>query len=244
MRRERSINISSNRLSRWNASLVLSPTASGVRNEHGRGEAVPGKTRSGTPKSPRPDFTLASCMLRAVLPQLVRLPPSRISPSYLLPSSLARNKRMFALSAYRPDQPKTLQFQRELKHLPVPTLEASTERYVHSLRPILLERALKAGKPETSIGAELETRREAAKDFMKPGGLGQTLQARLIGSFCLLCACVMVLMRVKMLIGRVRTTGWTIPFGSRERITLGGFRCRLIPTGGFSWRTIWAFRRR
>ena len=89
---------------------------------------------------------------------------------------------MFALSAYKQDQPKTLQFQKTLPRLPIPALSSSLERYIKSLRPILLEKALKEGKGPESVAAELKKREEWAADFTKPGGLGRVLQERLKGA--------------------------------------------------------------
>lgn len=86
---------------------------------------------------------------------------------------------MFALSAYKLDQPKTLQFQSTLPRLPVPSLDASIHRYLKSLTPLLLEKSSKDAK--TNPATELKQREEWAKDFIKPGGLGMTLQERLRG---------------------------------------------------------------
>ena len=91
------------------------------------------------------------------------------------------NTSMNAALAYREGQPKTLSFQKSLPRLPVPTLAASLERYVKSLRPILLQRALAAGKDEQSVELEVQQRKIWAADFMKQGGLGATLQERLHG---------------------------------------------------------------
>ena len=92
-----------------------------------------------------------------------------------------KNSRMFALTAYRPDQPKTFQFQKTLPRLPIPTLSNSIDKYLRSLRPLLLQKALKEGKGEDAVEAELKKREEWAKDFTKQGGLGVTLQERLKG---------------------------------------------------------------
>lgn len=102
----------------------------------------------------------------------------------LRPFSFARSTTRSTMQALRPystGQPKTLQFQKDLARLPVPSLPASLERYVKSLKPILLERALKAGKSVESVEAELAQRDEWAKDFGKQGGLGKVLQERLKG---------------------------------------------------------------
>jgi carnitine O-acetyltransferase len=86
---------------------------------------------------------------------------------------------MFALSAFKKDQDKTLQFQSSLARLPVPSLKSSLDRYIKSLKPILLQRAQQTSL--TNITAEVTQREEWAKDFMKEGGLGNTLQQRLTG---------------------------------------------------------------
>lgn len=98
-----------------------------------------------------------------------------------LNSTLSLSSRMFANSAYKPSQPKTFQFQKDLPKLPVPSLEASFERYIKSLKPHLLQKALKNKNGAQFVESELAARREMVKDFMKVGGLGRTLQERLIG---------------------------------------------------------------
>ncbi|KAI5481696.1 carnitine O-acetyltransferase [Pseudohyphozyma bogoriensis] len=75
--------------------------------------------------------------------------------------------------------PKTLAFQKSLPRLPVPPLEPTFQRYIKSLRPLLLDDALKAGKGEDAVAEEIKQREEWAKDFTKPGGLGRILQERL-----------------------------------------------------------------
>lgn len=103
------------------------------------------------------------------------------SPTILRQPSPTLSK-MFALSAFKQNQPKTLQFQKTLPRLPVPALSSSLERYIKSLRPILLEKALKEGKGPESVDAELKKREEWAADFTKQGGLGWLLQERLKGA--------------------------------------------------------------
>lgn len=61
----------------------------------------------------------------------------------------------------------TLSLQNTLPKLPVPTLEETLAKYLHSIEPL--------ATPE-----ELERNKAHAKDFLKPGGLGQTLQQRLL----------------------------------------------------------------
>ncbi|KAF9314767.1 hypothetical protein BG003_003839 [Podila horticola] len=61
----------------------------------------------------------------------------------------------------------TLSLQHTLPKLPVPTLEETLAKYLHSIEPL--------ATPE-----ELERSKALAKDFLKPGGLGRTLQQRLL----------------------------------------------------------------
>ncbi|KDE07333.1 hypothetical protein MVLG_02376 [Microbotryum lychnidis-dioicae p1A1 Lamole] len=86
---------------------------------------------------------------------------------------------MFALSAYNANQAPTLSRQHELARLPIPTLEASTQRYLESLKPFLLQQAQEAGLRVEQAQRQLEKRHEWANDFLKEGGLGRLLQERL-----------------------------------------------------------------
>ncbi|KAF9337864.1 hypothetical protein BG006_002229, partial [Podila minutissima] len=61
----------------------------------------------------------------------------------------------------------TLSLQHTLPKLPVPALEETLAKYLHSIEPL--------ATPE-----ELERSKALAKDFLKPGGLGRTLQQRLL----------------------------------------------------------------
>ncbi|KAG0260950.1 hypothetical protein BG011_001456, partial [Mortierella polycephala] len=61
----------------------------------------------------------------------------------------------------------TLSLQHTLPKLPVPTLEETLAKYLRSIEPLTT--------PE-----ELERSKTLAKDFLKPGGLGRTLQQRLL----------------------------------------------------------------
>lgn len=86
---------------------------------------------------------------------------------------------MFALTPYRQEQAKTLSKQKELPRLPVPTLDKSLQRYIKSLRPLLLEKALKEGEGEESVEEGIRQREQWATDF--ENGLGRLLQERLKG---------------------------------------------------------------
>ncbi|KAF4125320.1 hypothetical protein GMORB2_4160 [Geosmithia morbida] len=72
-------------------------------------------------------------------------------------------------NGYAEDKSKgpMLRFQDSLPKLPVPTLEETGKRYLKSLRPLL----------STS---EFETSKKAVEEFIKPGGVGSTLQEKLI----------------------------------------------------------------
>ena len=61
----------------------------------------------------------------------------------------------------------TLSLQHTLPKLPVPSLDETLTKYIRSIEPL--------ATPE-----ELERSKALAKDFAKPGGLGQTLQQRLL----------------------------------------------------------------
>ncbi|KAF9100293.1 hypothetical protein BGX23_000056 [Mortierella sp. AD031] len=61
----------------------------------------------------------------------------------------------------------TLSLQHTLPKLPVPSLEETIAKYLKTIEPLTT--------PE-----ELERSKTLAKDFLKPGGLGQTLQQRLL----------------------------------------------------------------
>ena len=62
---------------------------------------------------------------------------------------------------------KTFAYQNSLPKLPIPSLEETTSKYLRSLRPLLSEK-------------ELTVVEEQIKDFIKPSGLGNLLQQRLI----------------------------------------------------------------
>ena len=59
-----------------------------------------------------------------------------------------------------------LRFEDSLPHLPVPTLEETTRRYLKSVHPLL-------------NSSEFENTEKAVKDFIKPGSLAEQLQKRL-----------------------------------------------------------------
>jgi carnitine O-acetyltransferase len=72
-------------------------------------------------------------------------------------------------SGYSEDKSKgaMLRFQDSLPRLPVPTLEETSKRYLKSLQPLLSE-------------AEFAKSKTAVDDFVKPGGVGQRLQEKLL----------------------------------------------------------------
>lgn len=75
---------------------------------------------------------------------------------------------MFAIHPPK-DHKSTFHFQESLPRLPVPALKQSTAVYLQSLKPLL------------STESELTRRTEIVNDFIKPGGLGEKLQQRMIG---------------------------------------------------------------
>ncbi|GAA5848239.1 hypothetical protein JCM5353_009021 [Sporobolomyces roseus] len=85
--------------------------------------------------------------------------------------------RMFALTPYRTEQPRTFTHSKSLPRLPVPPLPATLDKYVTSLRPFLLDQAAREGENDHWVESELAKRRELARDFEKT--LGKTLQERL-----------------------------------------------------------------
>ncbi|GAA5914862.1 hypothetical protein JCM6882_007824 [Rhodosporidiobolus microsporus] len=116
----------------------------------------------------------------------VLLPTSSSSLSRCTLSSLPlrqpahhQHKRMFALTPYRATQPLTFSAQKSLPRLPVPTLASSLDKYIRSLRPLLLEQARSEGKGSDWVEEQLGRRREWAKDFERDKGLGRILQERL-----------------------------------------------------------------
>jgi carnitine O-acetyltransferase len=62
---------------------------------------------------------------------------------------------------------KMLRFQESLPRLPVPTLQETAERYLKSVQPI-------------TTPQEFERTKAAMSEFVKPGGVGETLQQKLI----------------------------------------------------------------
>lgn len=64
-------------------------------------------------------------------------------------------------------KPKMLRFEDSLPKLPVPTLEQTAQRYLKSLHPILSTEELKKSTA-------------AVQEFVKPGGIGEELQKKLI----------------------------------------------------------------
>ncbi|KFG83220.1 carnitine acetyl transferase [Metarhizium anisopliae] len=73
------------------------------------------------------------------------------------------------LLGYSEDKSKgaMLRFQDSLPRLPVPTLEETAKRYLKSLHPLL-------------SATEYSNSKAAVKDFIKPGGIGNKLQEKLI----------------------------------------------------------------
>lgn len=72
-------------------------------------------------------------------------------------------------SGYREDKSKgaMLRFEDSLPHLPVPTLEETSKRYLRSVQPLLNK-------------SEFAATKNAVDAFLKPGSMGEQLQKRLI----------------------------------------------------------------
>lgn len=91
---------------------------------------------------------------------------------------------MFALTPYRgapgTTPPKTFSRQRSLPRLPIPQLDASLERYLKTIEPLLLQKEELGELPGSSAQQELEKRRQWAQELAKEGGIGHKLQHRLI----------------------------------------------------------------
>ncbi|KAF8532833.1 acyltransferase ChoActase/COT/CPT [Trichophaea hybrida] len=84
-----------------------------------------------------------------------------------MPSAVRSNST--AAAGYKEDLSKgrMLRFQDSLPKLPVPTLEETAERYLKSVEPIITPK-------------EFENTKVVVQDFIKPGGIGQALQKKLV----------------------------------------------------------------
>jgi len=123
---------------------------------------------------------VARTRLSCIRPSLRLAQPLLYRSTLASPALSSQQQRMFALTPHRKDQPKTFSRQKELPRLPVPTLDKSLERYIKSLRPLLLEKARQEGKGEESVEEGIRQREAWAKDF--EDGLGRLLQERLKGA--------------------------------------------------------------
>ncbi|KAI1461556.1 acyltransferase ChoActase/COT/CPT [Annulohypoxylon moriforme] len=101
----------------------------------------------------------------------LRIPVIRpaATPKSIFMAPAARRSNSSIPSGYVEDKSKgaMLRFQDSLPRLPVPTLEETTSRYLKSLHPLLSPSELAASKI-------------AVDEFIKPGGVGQKLQEKLI----------------------------------------------------------------
>ncbi|KAI2469874.1 acyltransferase ChoActase/COT/CPT [Annulohypoxylon bovei var. microspora] len=101
----------------------------------------------------------------------LRIPVIRkaATPKSILMAPATRRSNSSIPTGYVEDKSKgaMLRFQESLPRLPVPTLEETTSRYLKSLHPLLSP-------------AELAASKKAVDDFIKPGGVGQKLQEKLI----------------------------------------------------------------
>lgn len=88
----------------------------------------------------------------------------------MAPSQQQQRRKQSGLPAgYKEDMTKgaMLRFEDSLPRLPVPTLEETAKLYLKSLHPLLSEK-------------EYEQSKKAVESFIAPGGMGHTLQKRLI----------------------------------------------------------------
>ncbi|KAI0141177.1 acyltransferase ChoActase/COT/CPT [Hypoxylon sp. NC0597] len=101
----------------------------------------------------------------------LRIPVIRqaATPKSILMAPAARRSNSSLPQGYVEDKSKgaMLRFQDSLPRLPVPTLEETAARYVKSLHPLLSP-------------AEFAASKKAVDEFIKPGGVGQKLQEKLI----------------------------------------------------------------
>lgn len=82
---------------------------------------------------------------------------------------IARTNASLATAGYKEDKSKgpMLRFQESLPRLVVPTLQETADRYVKSVHPLL-------------SASELEATKSAVTEFLKPGGVGEALQNKLL----------------------------------------------------------------
>ncbi|KAI1404651.1 acyltransferase ChoActase/COT/CPT [Hypoxylon fuscum] len=101
----------------------------------------------------------------------LRIPVRQVAttPKSILMAPAARRSNSSLPQGYVEDKSKgaMLRFQDSLPRLPVPTLEETAARYVKSLHPLLSP-------------AEYAASKKAVDEFIKPGGVGQKLQEKLI----------------------------------------------------------------
>ncbi|KAH7128635.1 acyltransferase ChoActase/COT/CPT [Dendryphion nanum] len=107
----------------------------------------------------------ASLLLRT----RTRLLPTQISRIAVMPPVNSRRQQSTLPAGYKEDHSKgaMLRFEDSLPRLPVPTLEETAKRYLKSVHPLLSE-------------SEFEATTKAVKEFVAPGGPGETLQKRLV----------------------------------------------------------------
>ncbi|KAI1381922.1 acyltransferase ChoActase/COT/CPT [Hypoxylon crocopeplum] len=94
---------------------------------------------------------------QAVTPQIRLMAPAATRSNSSLPTGYVEDKSKGAM----------LRFQDSLPRLPVPTLEETANRYMKSLHPLLSP-------------IEYASSKKAVDEFIKPGGVGQKLQDKLI----------------------------------------------------------------
>ncbi|KAJ5172869.1 hypothetical protein N7492_005462 [Penicillium capsulatum] len=105
--------------------------------------------------------------------RLSTLSRPRLPPTPLLarstPAMAPRRKASSVPEGYKEDlsKGKMLRFEDSLPHLPVPALEETAARYLKSVHAVVSE-------------SEYQHTKKGVEDFVRPGGIGETLQKRLL----------------------------------------------------------------
>jgi len=125
-----------------------------------------------------------------------------------------------------------------LPRLPVPPLRSSLDKYLQSIKPLLLEDDLRGVSP---FAPAYQQRVQWAKEFET--GIGATLQARLVGTRCFLST-FNVPVASNLMHDNLQpwkkphhTIGSMITSGYGRRISNGGHHCSSTRTGGSSCKT-------
>jgi hypothetical protein len=113
-----------------------------------------------------------------------------------------------------------------LPRLPVPPLRSTLDKYLQSIKPLLLEDDLRG---VSAFATAYQQRVQRAKEFET--GIGATLQARLVGTRCFLSILTVTIVfnlihdNLQPWTKRHRTIGSMITSGYGRRISNGGHHC-------------------